>query len=385
MAQDGATEKAGRDLLYERVADRLRRDIVAGFYPRGTFLPSEADLCDRFGVSRGTLRRALADLARLGLVLSRPGVGHRVAGRLTSGEDTENDLVAVLAPYAEGGPYFPEMVGGLERRLADASLHLIVCSTDERNRMTSEQVLATQVERLLEMRPRAVVISMETEAGHAEHLRAFSRMSIPVFQVGQRPQEPFAGFVGYDERLGSLMVADWLVRWSAGAVALVVGQSCPGLERRLEGWRIALAGHGLAAGEAGEIRLEMSEDTRALDEELRAFGQWERVGLFCLAEDHLPTLSAMIEEAGMDVGEQVAVGCVGCPAWRRPSVSMPLVAAQWSAAEMGEIAGDLIAHWFMQEGSRAPEQRLAAPRLAVDPAYGGLGAPRGTTRADTRR
>ncbi len=385
MAEDTARENAGRDLLYERVADRLRRDIVAGFYPRGTFLPSEAALCARFEVSRGTLRRALADLARLGLVRSRPGVGHRVAGRLASGEETENDLVAVLAPYAGGRPYFAEMVGGLERRLADAGLHLIVCSTDERSSMTSEQVLAAQVERLVHMRPRAVVLCVESHEADVEHLRTFSRMGIPVFQVGQYPRDPVAGFVGFDERLGSLIVTDWLIRWSGGAVTLVAGQTPPGLEQRLEGYAIALTGHGLPAGGVGEIRLDAGEDAVALGSELTRLAQGERMGLFCLAGDDLPAVARMIEQAGLKVGDQVAVGCVSCPAWRAPSVSIPLVAAQWSAAEIGEIAAGMIMHWLPEGSARAPQQRLAAPRLAADPAYGAPGRVPGTTPADARR
>ncbi len=385
MADDRPTENVGRDLLYERVATRLRRDIVAGFYPRGTFLPSEADLCTRFEVSRGTLRRALSDLSKLGLVRSRPGVGHRVAGRLASTEEAENDLVAVLAPYAEGGPYFAEVVGGLERRLADAGIHLIVCSTDERSSMTSEQVLASQVERLLHMRPRAVVLSVACQEANAEHLRTFSRMAIPVFQVGQQPQEAVAGFVGCDERLGSLIVTDWLIRWSGGTVARVVGKKPAGFAQRVAGHNMAVAGHGLVASDADEIRLDGAKDMAVLAEELAQIARCERMSLFCVSADDLPAVSRALEHAELSIGEQAAVGCVCCPAWRVPSMSIPLVAAEWSASEMGEIAGDLIVHWLLDSDGRTPQQRLAAPRLAVDPVYGSLGKLPGTTLADARR
>jgi len=385
MAEDEAKQNAGRDLLYERVADRLRRDIVAGFYPRGTFLPSEADLCARFEVSRGTLRRALADLASLGLVRSRPGVGHRVAGRLASSEEAKNDLVAVLAPYVEGGPYFAEVVGGLERRLADAGLNLIVCSTDERNSMTAEQVVAAQVERLLHMRPRAVVFALESQDSDLDHLRAFSRAGIPVFHVGQQPQGPVTGFVGLDDRLGGLIVTDWLIRWSGGVVASVIGQSTSGLEPCFEGYTMAKAGHGLVVSGADEIRLDRAEDVAVLAEELAQMARGERMSLFCVSADDLPAVSRALERAELSIGEQVAVGCVYCPGWRVPSISMPLVTAQWSAAEMGEIAGGLIVQWLPDSDARAPQQRLAAPRLAVDPAYGALGRLPGATPADARR
>ena len=385
MADDEAREKAGRDLLYERVADRLRRDIVAGFYPRGTFLPSEADLCTRFEVSRGTLRRALADLARLGLVSSRPGVGHRVAGRLASTEEAENNLVAVLAPYAEGGAYFAEMVGGLERRLADAGIHLIMCSTDERSAMTSQEVLAAQVEGLLHMRPRAAVLSGEWHESDAEHVRTFSRASIPVFHVGQQPRGPVAGFVGVDERLGSLVVTDWLIRWSSGVVASVIGNTTLGIEQRLEGYTMAMSGHGLLTDGAGEIRFDPTEDSAALAEELTQWYRDGRVSFFCASVDDLPAILRALEEANLRIGEQVAVGCACSPPWRVPTPSMPLVAARWSAAEMGETTAGLIVQWLADSDAPSPQQRLAAPRLIVDPAYGVHHSFPGTTPADARR
>lgn len=52
----------------------LRDEIVRGAYSSGS-LPKEEALCERFGVSRITVRRALADLAAQGLVERRHGRG----------------------------------------------------------------------------------------------------------------------------------------------------------------------------------------------------------------------------------------------------------------------------------------------------------------------
>ena len=53
----------------------LRERIVRGTYEPGGALPTEEALCDHFGVSRITVRRTLADLATLGLVERRHGLG----------------------------------------------------------------------------------------------------------------------------------------------------------------------------------------------------------------------------------------------------------------------------------------------------------------------
>ena len=62
-------------LLHRQLFLVLREQILKGaFAPRGA-LPKEEDLCEHFGVSRITVRRALADLATLGLVERRHGLG----------------------------------------------------------------------------------------------------------------------------------------------------------------------------------------------------------------------------------------------------------------------------------------------------------------------
>lgn len=59
----------------------LRDQISQGLFADGA-LPGEEALCERFGVSRVTVRRALADLAAQGLVERRHGKGTFVAGNL---------------------------------------------------------------------------------------------------------------------------------------------------------------------------------------------------------------------------------------------------------------------------------------------------------------
>ena len=57
------------------IARELRAAIVGGFLPVGSLLPRELDLCARYGVSRHTVRLAIASLAEDGLVAARKRLG----------------------------------------------------------------------------------------------------------------------------------------------------------------------------------------------------------------------------------------------------------------------------------------------------------------------
>jgi DNA-binding GntR family transcriptional regulator len=72
---------AGTLPQYRRIAAELRAAIEHGELRPGDALPSEAALVQRYAVSRGTARQALADLEGAGLVESQHGRGRYVRPR----------------------------------------------------------------------------------------------------------------------------------------------------------------------------------------------------------------------------------------------------------------------------------------------------------------
>ncbi|GMU59434.1 MAG: hypothetical protein AMXMBFR34_11970 [Myxococcaceae bacterium] len=75
----------------DAVVERLRRDILDGAYPEGGHLPPERALAQGLGVSRLTLRAAVARLEAEGLVRARQGDGVRVL------ELSQHGTLSVLA------------------------------------------------------------------------------------------------------------------------------------------------------------------------------------------------------------------------------------------------------------------------------------------------
>lgn len=63
------------NLLHRQLFLVLRDQITRGMYPSGALLPKEDELCELFGVSRITVRRAVSDLEQLGLVKKQQGRG----------------------------------------------------------------------------------------------------------------------------------------------------------------------------------------------------------------------------------------------------------------------------------------------------------------------
>lgn len=80
---DKALVKPAKTPLWLTICTALRRDIFDGRYGPGDKLPTEAQIAERFGVNRHTVRHALARMAEDGVVRSRRGAGVFVTARPT--------------------------------------------------------------------------------------------------------------------------------------------------------------------------------------------------------------------------------------------------------------------------------------------------------------
>lgn len=68
-------DRDGPTPLYQQIVALIARDIRTGQLGFEQRIPSESDLCSRFGVARGTARRAVAQLREDGLAFTVPQRG----------------------------------------------------------------------------------------------------------------------------------------------------------------------------------------------------------------------------------------------------------------------------------------------------------------------
>jgi GntR family transcriptional regulator len=104
-------------LKRQQIASSLTDAITSGRYQNGALLPAEQELATRFDVSRGTVRRALEDLARADLINTRTGIGSFV----TYDGQSFSDPSSWGRALAEGGVETTTHVLRLER-ITDADL-----------------------------------------------------------------------------------------------------------------------------------------------------------------------------------------------------------------------------------------------------------------------
>ena len=80
MSSFGSFQKFSEGTLssHDQVARTLGAQIINGVYPPGSKIPGEAEILQRFGVSRTVLREVLKTLTAKGLIVSKTRVGTKV-------------------------------------------------------------------------------------------------------------------------------------------------------------------------------------------------------------------------------------------------------------------------------------------------------------------
>ncbi len=75
LEQTASIDRSSYEPAYAQLANILRQSIAAGILRSGDQLPSEAQLCERYGVSPMTVRRAINALVDQGIVVAEQGRG----------------------------------------------------------------------------------------------------------------------------------------------------------------------------------------------------------------------------------------------------------------------------------------------------------------------
>jgi LacI family repressor for deo operon, udp, cdd, tsx, nupC, and nupG len=99
--------------LHQQIKQILERQILQKELEEGELIPSEKELCEQFGVSSTTVRRALHELVRDGLIYRRPGIGSFV-----SSAAKQLSLLLLVSGFDDAAWHanlFGELIGGIAK------------------------------------------------------------------------------------------------------------------------------------------------------------------------------------------------------------------------------------------------------------------------------
>ena len=131
------TDSADSGSDYRRIAEALREEIRAGAYAGSESFPSLTKIMRRFGVSRPSAVRSVAELKRMGLVAARKGAGTFVL--------TKNRTIGLAIPGTADSEFFSAIMDGIVYNCNKYGMDLVagdVFPVDHRRRGRQAERLA---------------------------------------------------------------------------------------------------------------------------------------------------------------------------------------------------------------------------------------------------
>jgi GntR family transcriptional regulator of arabinose operon len=248
---DGESTKEGPK--YRRIYLELREMLAIGAYDQSGKLPSEGDLAGRFGASRPTVRRALAQLESEGFIEKRMGSGTKVTNRNTP----KNFVFGLLIPELGMTEIFEPICQGISHTHSCGQHELLWGPT-----LIPGGPIDAQAENLcryyIERKVSGVFFApIELFAGGDEInlsiVRALDEANVPIILLDRDiclyPERSKYDLVGIDNRRAGYVITEHLLLSGSRRVAFFAKPlSAHTVNARMDGYRAALHAHlGLSA------------------------------------------------------------------------------------------------------------------------------------------
>lgn len=287
------------------------KDIMSGVYSESGRLPSEAKLSEAFGVSRMTLRGALDELRRQGLIEKRNGAG----SFLTKRAYRRSGLIGLVIPDYESYEFFAEIEKEAKRHAARLGYRVELVFTRERMREALVRDVRRKVRRLAVSRAEGVIfrpfVAEKMVETNKEIVSIFRHAEIPVVlidsDITKPPHRSSCDLVAVNNVNAGRIIADHLHDRGYRRIAFLMGDRKPFANANWSNRLFGLAGELVLLGcEGGVHRLDFApNDERELGRLLRSRACPDAI--VCGNDEQAILLAETLARLGKRIPDDVAV------------------------------------------------------------------------------
>lgn len=284
--------------LVSQAAQALREGIAAGRWV--DLLPGEGVLCEHFQISRATLRAALQELQREGLVEASQGRRRRILTPVNSGSEPGRRVVLLAsAPLERLGAFRLFLVDALRASLGRGAWEVVFHGSP----VPFNQQPARALGKLVAEHPGACWVLF---SGTAAMQRWFAERGLPCVLAGSRHPGVVLPMVELDcHSLGQHAAAQFLSRGHRRLAVLVPRSGLAGDEQTVAGF---LDGCSKMAGAAARV-VEHDGSVPGLERALRSLlaGTARPTGLLVTNPAHAVTVTCHLQRAGLRIPADVSL------------------------------------------------------------------------------
>ncbi len=226
---------------YERLKQVITNNIRDGIWKPGDKLPAEKILCEQFGVSKITVKKAKDDLLAEGILENLPGRKGTFIKQTTQIPST--GLIGVAIDDVND-PHFAPILKGIEDKLWENKLHTILC-----NAYHDIQKLEAYFYSLLRQNVAGAIFAPARGIGYFENNRRIIDMltehHIPYVLVDRYIPGLCVNAVVSNNHQGSKDLTKSLLEQGHERILVLAGVECSSIDERLRGYLEALQEAGI--------------------------------------------------------------------------------------------------------------------------------------------
>jgi GntR family transcriptional regulator of arabinose operon len=231
-------------LKYERLKQVIKNNIRDGIWKSGDKLPAEKVLCEQFGISKITVKKAKDDLLTEGVLENLTGRKGTFIKHTTRRPST--GLVGVAIDDVND-PHFAPILKGIEDKLWENKLHTILC-----NAYHDIEKLEAYFHSLLQQNVAGVIFAPARGIGYFENncriIDMLTENHIPYVLVDRYIPGLCLNAVVSNNHQGSKDLTKALLEKGHKRILVLAGVECSSIDERLRGYLEALQEAGIAPG-----------------------------------------------------------------------------------------------------------------------------------------
>jgi len=338
MSNERNLDDAGDGPKYKRIYQKLREMLSGGIYSEGHKLPSENELVEKFGASRPTVRRALAQLETEGFVEKKMGSGTVVSQRTNH----KNPVFGLLIPELGMTEIFEPICQGISQARIGSHHDLLWGPTFIPGGSKEDQAVSL-CRYYIERKVSGVFFApMEHFEGrdevNLEIVHALDEAQIPVVLLDRDivifPARSKYDVIGIDNRRAGYVLTEHLLLTGARRVAFLARPySAHTVDIRLVGYREALAAH---LGDQAQSLIKWADPTDV--SVIRDFLERAQPDAIICANDYTAAqLMITINELGLQVPAHIRIAGLDDVKYAK-LLQTPLTTIHQPCQEIGSVA-----------------------------------------------
>ena len=295
------TNKPKHMVLYDWIKERIEN----GTFENGEKLTSENTLCEKFDISRQTVRHAIGRLEQEGLVERQRGSGTYVKNISPSpGEKTMT--IGVISTYLDDY-IFPSIINGIEGVLTEEGYSISLGLT--RNKVENERKL---LQSFLEKGIDGLIVEGTKSAlpnPNLEIYKAFYKRGIPVIFINGYYAELCPNYVVVDDVLGGKLATDYLIDCGHKRLTGIFKYDDMQGHKRYQGFQESIYHRGIVICEE-DLMWFATNDSKIFDEGYQAeiLKKLKKVtGVVCYNDEIAVKLIKLLESHSINVPEDISV------------------------------------------------------------------------------